>query len=131
MTTDPIADMLTRIRNAVRASKDEVSLPHSKTKEQIAKLLQQEGYIHSYDVSREGVKANLRVKLKYGAGGEPTIHHIERVSKPGRRIYHGVDELHLIRRGMGTAIVSTSQGLIPDRECRRRKIGGEVVCILW
>lgn len=131
MTTDPIADMLTRIRNAVHASKDEVAIPHSKTKEQIAKLLQQEGYIHSYDVQREGVQAGLRLKLKYGANGEPAIHHIERVSKPGRRIYQGVGELHLIRRGMGTAIISTSQGMIPDRECRRRNIGGEVVCILW
>lgn len=131
MTTDPIADMLTRIRNAVRATKEEVAIPHSKTKEQIAKLLQQEGYIHSYDVQKDGIKANLRLKLKYGANGEPVIHHIERVSKPGRRIYHGVDQLHLIRRGMGTAIISTSQGMIPDRECRRRNIGGEVVCILW
>lgn len=131
MTTDPIADMLTRIRNAIHAAKETVDIPHSRIKEQIAKLLKEEGYIADYEVSREGVKGNLRVKIKYSEDGIPAIQHIERVSKPGRRIYRGVDNMYLIRRGMGTALLSTSQGLLPDRECRRRKIGGEVVCLIW
>lgn len=131
MMTDPIGDMLTRIRNATRAGKEQVSLPSSKLKEQIAALLKQEGFIHDYTVQRAGVKATLTITLKYTHDGEPAIHHIERVSKPGRRVYAPVEELRPIKRGLGTAIVSTSKGLLPDRECRKRRIGGEVICIVW
>ncbi len=131
MMTDPIADMLTRIRNASRAGKPEVNLPSSKLKEQIAALLKQEGFIQDYRVQRTGVHATLTLTLKYTPEGEPVIHHIERVSKPGRRVYASVDDLRPIQRGLGTAIVSTSRGLLPDRECRKQRIGGEVVCIVW
>lgn len=131
MMTDPIGDMLTRIRNAVMAGKSEVSLPSSKLKEQIAALLKQEGYIRDYKVERSGVSATLTLTLRYGPDGEPAIHHIERVSKPGHRVYAPVEELRPIKRGLGTAIVSTSKGLLPDRECRKQRIGGEVICIVW
>lgn len=131
MLTDPTADMLTRLRNAVRAGKEQVRVPHSKLKEQIAHLLQQEGYIQSYEVDRSGRHPALRITLRYKEDGEPALHHIERVSKPGRRVYYGVKELRPVHRGLGTAIVSTSKGILPDRECRKRRIGGEVICIVW
>lgn len=131
MMTDPIADMLTRIRNAAQARKESVSIPSSRLKVQIAELLKNEGFIKDYTVQQEGVRSTLVVQLKYTPRGESVIQHIERVSKPGRRIYAPVDQLRPIRRGLGTAIVSTPQGLLPDRECRKRRIGGEVLCIVW
>lgn len=131
MMTDPIADMLTRIRNGAQARKESVSIPSSRLKVQIAELLKNEGFIKDYTVQQEGVRSTLVVQLKYTPRGESVIQHIERVSKPGRRIYAPVDQLRPIRRGLGTAIVSTPQGLLPDRECRKRRIGGEVICIVW
>jgi len=131
MMTDPIADMLTRIRNGVRARKERVEIPGSRLKTQIAELLKKEGFIRDYTVKSDGARSTLVVQLKYTPDGEPVIRHIERVSKPGRRIYAPVEELRPIKRGLGTAIVSTSQGLLPDRECRKRRIGGEVICIVW
>jgi len=131
MMTDPIADMLTRIRNGVRARKERVEIPGSRLKTQIAELLKKEGFIRDYTVKSDGARTTLVVQLKYTPDGEPVIRHIERVSKPGRRIYAPVEELRPIKRGLGTAIVSTSQGLLPDRECRKRRIGGEVICIVW
>jgi len=131
MMTDPIADMLTRIRNGARARKERVEIPGSRLKTQIAELLKKEGFIRDYTVKSDGVRSTLVVHLKYTPDGEPVIRHIERVSKPGRRIYAPVEELRPIKRGLGTAIVSTSQGLLPDRECRKRRIGGEVICIVW
>jgi small subunit ribosomal protein S8 len=131
MITDPIADMLTRIRNGVRARKERVEIPGSRLKTQIAELLKKEGFIRDYTVKSDGARTTLVVQLKYTPDGEPVIRHIERVSKPGRRIYAPVEELLPIKRGLGTAIVSTSQGLLPDRECRKRRIGGEVICIVW
>jgi small subunit ribosomal protein S8 len=131
MMTDPIGDMLTRIRNAVMVGQEQVQMPSSRLKEQIAALLKQEGFIRDYTVQRAGVKATLTLTLKYDASGEPAIHHIERVSKPGRRVYAPVEQLRPVKRGLGTAIVSTSKGLLPDRECRKRRIGGEVICIVW
>jgi small subunit ribosomal protein S8 len=131
MMTDPIADMLTRIRNGARARKERVEIPGSRLKTQIAELLKKEGFIRDYTVKSDGVRSTLVVQLKYTPDGEPVIRHIERVSKPGRRIYAPVEELRPIKRGLGTAIVSTSQGLLPDRECRKRRIGGEVICIVW
>ena len=131
MMTDPIADMLTRIRNGVRARKERVEIPGSRLKTQIAELLKKEGFIRDYTVKSDGARSTLVVQLKYTPDGEPVIRHIERVSKPVRRIYAPVEELRPVKRGLGTAIVSTSQGLLPDRECRKRRIGGEVICIVW
>ena len=131
MITDPIADMLTRIRNGARARKERVEIPGSRLKTQIAELLKKEGFIRDYTVKSDGARSTLVVQLKYTPDGEPVIRHIERVSKPGRRIYAPVEELRPVKRGLGTAIVSTSQGLLPDRECRKRRIGGEVICIVW
>jgi small subunit ribosomal protein S8 len=131
MITDPIADMLTRIRNGARARKERVEIPGSRLKTQIAELLKKEGFIRDYTVKSDGARTTLVVQLKYTPDGEPVIRHIERVSKPGRRIYAPVEELRPVKRGLGTAIVSTSQGLLPDRECRKRRIGGEVICIVW
>jgi small subunit ribosomal protein S8 len=131
MMTDPIADMLTRIRNGAQARKASVEIPGSRLKAQIAELLKKEGFIRDYEVKQNGVRSTLVVHLKYTPSGESVIQHIERVSKPGRRIYAPVEELRPVKRGLGTAIVSTSQGLLPDRECRKRRIGGEVLCIVW
>ncbi len=131
MMTDPIGDMLTRIRNGVQAGHEKVSMPGSRLKTQIADLLKKEGFIEDYQVTQEGVKSTLTITLKYGRDGEPAIHEIRRISKPGRRVYADVSQLRPIKRGLGTAIVSTSQGLLPDRECRRRRVGGEVICIVW
>ncbi|MFN4033928.1 MAG: 30S ribosomal protein S8 [Fimbriimonadales bacterium] len=131
MMTDPIADMLTRIRNGAQARKASVEIPGSRLKTQIADLLKKEGFIRGYEVKQDGVRSTLIVHLKYTPRGESVIQHLERVSKPGRRIYAPVEELRPIKRGLGTAIVSTSQGLLPDRECRKRRIGGEVICIVW
>ena len=131
MMTDPIADMLTRIRNGARARKERVEIPGSRLKTQIAELLKKEGFIRDYTVKSDGARTTLVVQLKYTPDGEPVIRHIERVSKPGRRIYAPVEELRPVKRGLGTAIVSTSKGLLPDRECRKRRIGGEVICIVW
>jgi small subunit ribosomal protein S8 len=131
MMTDPIADMLTRIRNGAQARKESVAMPSSRLKVQIAELLKKEGFIRDYTVKPDGVRSTLVIQLKYTPSGESLIQHIERVSKPGRRIYAPVEKLRPIRRGLGTAIVSTPQGLLPDRECRKRRIGGEVICIVW
>ncbi|GIV11629.1 MAG: 30S ribosomal protein S8 [Fimbriimonadales bacterium] len=131
MMTDPIADMLTRIRNGARARKASVEIPSSRLKTQIADLLKKEGFIQDYQVKQGSVQSTLIVHLKYTPRGESVIQHLERVSKPGRRIYAPVEDLRPIKRGLGTAIVSTSQGLLPDRECRKRRIGGEVICIVW
>lgn len=133
MLSDPIADMLTRIRNGTRVYKESVDIPASKFKEQLGKLLVKEGYIASCErVRDEGMKFDvLRVGLKYGAKREQVIKHIERVSRPGRRAYVGADKLPRIQQGLGLAVVSTSQGLMPDREARKAGVGGEVICVLW
>ncbi|WP_027481542.1 30S ribosomal protein S8 [Deinococcus pimensis] len=133
MLSDPIADMLTRIRNATRVYKDSVDVPASKFKEELAKLLVNEGYIASVErVRDEGAKFDvLRLGLKYGPKREQVIKHIERVSRPGRRAYVGRDTLPRIHKGLGLAVVSTSRGLMADREARRAGVGGEVICIVW
>ena len=133
MLSDPIADMLTRIRNATRVYKDTVDVPASKFKEELAKLLVREGYIASVErVRDEGSKFDvLRIALKYGAKREQVIKHIERISRPGRRAYMANDQLPRVQRGLGLAVVSTSQGLMADRDARRAGVGGEVVCVLW
>lgn len=133
MVSDPIADMLTRIRNATRGYKESVDVPASKFKEQLAMLLAKEGYVASVErVRPEGAKFDvLRIKLKYGHRREQVIKHIERISRPGRRAYIASERLPRVRNGMGLAVVSTSKGLLSDREARKEGVGGEVICILW
>ncbi len=129
MMTDPIADMLTRIRNAQRAEKVSVCLPSSRTKRAIAKVLQDEGYIESYSESNEAGKPVLEIKLKYHAG-KPVIEKLQRISTPGRRRYFGKDGLPTVAGGLGVAIVSTSKGIMSDRAARKAGLGGEVLCFV-
>ena len=131
--TDPIADMLTRIRNANSAMFDTVSMPSSKLKENLAKLLLKEGFIASYVVNKvEGKPGNqLEITLKYSEDRKKTIIGIKRVSKPGLRIYRKSDQMPKVLGGVGVAVVSTSHGLMTDREARKAKLGGEVLCYVW
>jgi small subunit ribosomal protein S8 len=131
MMTDPIADMLTRIRNAVRVRKPTVDVPSSRMKASIAAVLKREGFIGDFKVVEEGLPGMIRVFLKYGRRGESVIQEIHRVSKPGRRVYMGVSEMEPILRGIGVTVVSTARGILSDRECRRDHIGGEVLCTVW
>ncbi len=133
MMTDPIADMLTRIRNANLALHSSVTMPSSKLKEQIAKLLASEGYVEGYDVAPATRGTHLTVRLKFSGKGnrDRVLKGLRRVSRPGRRVYKGASELPRSQGGLGTVIVSTSQGLLPDREARRRRLGGELVCEVW
>jgi small subunit ribosomal protein S8 len=131
MTTDPIADMLTRIRNAVAVGHDQVSMPTSKLREGIAGILASEGYIDRYEVSAEGTGRTLVLRLRYGTRRAPAIIGLRRVSKPGHRIYRESTALPRVQGGLGVVIVSTSQGLLVDREARRRRLGGELLCEVW
>jgi small subunit ribosomal protein S8 len=126
--SDPIADMLTRIRNAVRNKSDQVNIRASNICQGVASVLQQEGYIMGFDKIDDGTQGVLRVALKYSDDGEPLIREIQRVSTPGRRVYAGVEELPVVLAGMGISIVSTSKGVMSDRNCRAQRIGGEVLC---
>lgn len=128
--TDPIADMLTRIRNANSATHEKVDVPHSKIKERIAEILKEEGYISNYKVITDGNNKNIRVYLKY-AGRERVIKGIKRISKPGRRVYSSVEDMPRVLSGLGIAIVSTSKGLVVDRVARRENMGGEVLAFVW
>jgi small subunit ribosomal protein S8 len=131
MMTDPIADMLTRIRNAIRVERPTVDMPSSKVKRGLAEVLKREGYIWDWkEVEAEPV-SHLRIDLKYGPNGEQVIRHIKRVSKPGRRVYSGAAKLKPVLNGLGICILSTSRGVVSDREARQRMIGGEVLCELW
>jgi small subunit ribosomal protein S8 len=127
--SDPIADMLTRIRNAQAVEKQSVSMSSSKIKLAIASVLKDEGYIEGFSVTGEGPKQTLDLQLKYHAG-RPVIEHIERVSKPGLRVYNAASELPKVMNGLGVAIVSTSSGVMTDRKARARGVGGEVLCIV-
>lgn len=130
--TDPIADMLTRIRNAVSAGHETVSMPLSKIKVEIARLLKDEGYITKYETANEGTKeATLKVTLKYGPRQAPVIRGMKRVSRPGLRQYVGWQEIPRIQGGLGVAIVTTSRGLMTDRQARRERVGGELLCSIW
>ncbi len=131
--TDPIADMLTRIRNAIRNKSETVDMPSSKVKEGIAGVLKDEGYIRDFSVAtvEGGPHKTLRVYLKYGPEGEQVINVIDRVSKPGRRVYSGAGDLPHVLDGLGISIVSTSRGIISDRKCRSLNAGGEVLCKVW
>ena len=132
MMTDPIADMLTRIRNANQALHDTVDMPGSRLKADIARLLEAEGYISGFETrEEEGGKARLLVRLKYTRDRRRVISGLRRISKPGRRVYADKESMPRVLGGMGVAIVSTSQGLLSGQEARRRGIGGEVICTVW
>ena len=131
MMTDPIADMLTRIRNAVRVERPNVDLPLSKVKRGLADVLKREGYIWDWEEVAADPAGQLRLHLKYGPNGERVIRHIRRVSKPGRRVYSGATKLKPVLNGLGIFILSTSRGVISDREARQRHLGGEVLCEIW
>ena len=128
--TDPIADMLTRIRNANVAKHDTVKIPFSKIKESLANILKSEGYINSFEVKEEGTKKDIIVSLKF-MDGEAVIKGLKRISKPGRRVYTSVESLPKVLGGLGIAIVSTPKGVITDKECRKHSVGGEVLCYVW
>jgi small subunit ribosomal protein S8 len=130
VTSDPIADMLTRIRNAHAAGRDTVEMMHSRMKGEIARVLKREGYIRDY-VTEGGAHKTLRVYLKYDAQRRPAVRGIRRMSSPGHRRYVGVDQLPRVLNGMGIAVLSTSGGLMTDKEARKRKTGGEVICTVW
>ncbi len=129
--TDPIADMLTRIRNALVVRREVVEIPVSNTKKAIAQILLDEGYIGGYEVKGEGLDSKIVVTLKYGAKGEKVITGLKRISKPGLRIYAGYDELPRVLNGMGIAIVSTPKGVMTDREARKLHHGGEILAYVW
>ena len=129
--TDPIADMLTRIRNANNAKHDTVDVPASNMKTSIAQLLLEEGYIKNFQLIDNGTQGVIRVTLKYGAGKEKVISGLRRVSKPGLRVYAGADELPKVLRGLGIAIVSTSKGVMTDKKAREAHVGGEVLAFVW
>ena len=132
MLTDPVADMLTRIRNANKALHDRVEMPSSKLKVEIARILKEEGYIRDYHVEQgEGAHARLVVELKYGRSRERILTDLKRVSKPGRRIYAGKDRRQRVLGGMGIAIMSTSRGVVTSRTAEAEGIGGEVLCYVW
>ncbi len=134
--TDPVGDMLARIKNALMVRKKEVEIPASGIKEEIARILKEEGFIEDYWVTQHPVQKSLVLVLKYrkdrlGRIQEPVIRDIKRVSKPGRRVYMGKDSLPRVMGGFGIAIVSTSRGVMTDKECRRQGVGGEVLCEVW
>ncbi len=129
--TDPIADMLTRIRNAGSARHETVDIPNSKMKKSIAEILLEEGYIKSFQLIDDGTQGVIRVTLKYLPGKEKAIQGLRRVSKPGLRVYAGADELPQVLRGLGIAIISTSKGIMTDKKARAQHVGGEVLAFVW
>ena len=128
--TDPIADLLTRIRNASRALLPEIAVPHSKLKESIARLLQHEGYVNSVSIEGAKIEKKIKIKLKY-TGRKPVIEGLKRVSTPGLRRYSGSEKLPRVLGGLGTVIVSTSQGIMTGTQARKKNVGGEVLCFVW
>ena len=131
MHSDPIADLLTRIRNGAQAHHTSVDIPHSKIKVEILKILEAEGYVLSHEVVNETKFPTIRIQLRYDAKRKPIITEIKRISKPGLRVYKSANEIRPIRSGLATRIVSTSQGLMTDREARKRKVGGEILCEVY
>ncbi|MCS7080039.1 MAG: 30S ribosomal protein S8 [Chloracidobacterium sp.] len=129
--TDPISDLLTRIRNATRAGHSKVDVSYSKIKAEIVRLLREEGYINNYKVTGEGYHRTIRIYLKYSQSSEPVIQNLQRISKPGRRVYVGVDEIPRPLNGLGICILSTSQGILTGKEARRKRVGGELLCIVY
>lgn len=131
MFTDPVADMLTRIRNALKVERVTVNIPYSRLKSQIADVLKREGYIWDYEVVEDGKFRSISVLLKYGPNGECVIQRIRKISKPGRRYYCGPRELSPVLGGLGIRVLSTNKGVISDREARTQNVGGEVLCEVW
>lgn len=131
MHSDPIADLLTRIRNGAQAKLPNVEVPHSKIKLEILKILKAEGYIKEFEVTNESKFPSIRIHLRYNAKRQPVISRIQRVSKPGLRVYKSTGEMKPLRSGLATQIISTSQGVMTDREARRKRVGGEVLCEVW
>ena len=131
MMTDPIADMLNRISNGLMARHKQVMIPSSKVKVAIARILKEEGYIKNYQITRDERQPYLRVMLKYDDDRQPVISKLRRISKPGRRVYVGRDEIPWVLNGMGIAIVSTPRGIITGQQARRMNVGGEVLCYVW
>ena len=131
MQSDPIADMLTRIRNANTALHPETRMPSSKLKEQVARILSEEGFIDGYKVEDARVGKELTVTLRYNTERQPILSGIKRISKPGLRVYSGTSDVPRVRGGIGISIVSTSDGVMTDREARKRNVGGEVLCEVW
>ncbi len=130
--SDPIADMLTRIRNANTAKHNTVDVPSSRVKEAIADILVKEGYVKGFEIIEDGVKKNMRITLKYGATkNEKVISGIKRISKPGLRVYANKEELPRVLGGLGTAIISTNKGIVTDKEARKLGVGGEVIAFVW
>jgi small subunit ribosomal protein S8 len=129
--TDPIADLLTRIRNAHMAKHDRLDLPSSRLKLEICRILKEQGFIRNFRLIEKRPAAVLRVFLRYSVEGMPAISHVARVSKPGRRVYRGADQIRPVRNGLGLGIVSTSKGLVTDQEARSRRLGGEILCEVW
>lgn len=130
-TSDPIADMLTRIRNAARVGKAQVRAKRSKICLGIARVMKEEGFINDFDSIDDANQGEIRIDLKYGERGEAIIQDLRRVSKPGCRVYRGADEMPRILDGLGITIVSTSRGVLSDRQCREQKVGGEILCTIW
>ncbi len=131
MMTDPIADMLTRIRNAVLVERQHVEMPLSKVKRGVAEVLKREGYIWDWKEVEQQPVSEIRIELKYGPNGERVIQNLRRISKPGRRVYSKARDLRPVLNGLGISIISTSRGVVSDREARQRNLGGEVLCEVW
>ena len=129
--TDPITDLLNRIRNATLVRHDRTDVPASKMKLEIAKILKQEGFIRTFKLLEEGPQGVIRIYLKYADDGEPAIHGLRRVSKPGRRMYSALSELPKVRNGLGVAVISTNRGVLTDEQARSLCVGGEVLCEIW
>ncbi len=129
--TDPIADMLTRVRNALMSGKEKVDVPASATKEGIARILRDEGYIINYRMIEDNKQGVIRITLKYGEGDTPAIEKLQRISKPGRRVYVPAKRIPRVLNGMGIAVLSTSRGLLTDKESKSQNVGGEVLCYIW
>ena len=131
MVSDPISDLLTRIRNAVMVSKSNIEIPHSKFKFQLTSLLKDEGYVSDVKITGEGTKKIINIELKYSEDGASVISGMNRLSKPGNRVYSSFDKLPRNNGGLGTVVVSTSRGLLSASEARKRKLGGELICEVW
>ena len=129
--TDPIADMLTRIRNANVVKHDTVDVPASNIKKEIARILLEEGFIRGYDVIEDGKQGIIRIQLKYGQTGERVISGLKRISKPGMRVYADKHEVPRVLNGLGISIISTSKGILTDKQARKENVGGEVICYVW
>lgn len=131
MTTDPIADMLTRVRNAIKARHPKVDVPASKLKIEIARILKEEGYIMNYKVAEEGARKTIKIYLKYQANNQSVISRIERVSRPGSRVYAAHDEVPRVLGGLGVSILTTPKGILTGRDARKQHVGGEILCQVY